>query len=89
METEARRLLCELRQSILIKQTIPISKYDPPVNLEFEGKMYSVPNDYDYVLRSIYGSNYMQLPPLDKRKTHNPIRLSFDINGSEENLSNE
>ena len=71
----------------LIKQTIPVEKYDPPIKLMFEGKLYNVPNDYDYVLRCIYGPNYMQLPPIEKRVTHNPIKLSFDTNGLEEDLS--
>lgn len=73
----------------ITKQTILMSKYDPPIKVEFEGKFYNSPNDYDYVLRRIYGDNYMQLPPIEKRITHNPIRLCFDTNGPDEDLSEE
>jgi len=68
------------------KQTIKKSCYDPAVKLEFEGRLYNVPKDYDYVLRRIYGDNYMQLPPVEKRVTHNPVRLSFDTYGEDERM---
>lgn len=35
---------------------------------EFEGKMFWGPKDVDGWLRTIYGENYMQLPPIEKRK---------------------
>ena len=53
--------------------------------LEFEGGMYMAPKGYDEVLTSIYG-DYMQLPPPEKRVTHNPVRISFDLNGPDEEL---
>lgn len=59
-----------------IKQTIPKEKYFPPVKIEFEGKMYNAPSDYDYILKRIYG-DYMQLPPPEKRITHNPVRIEL------------
>lgn len=34
--------------------------------LEYEGRMLSVPKDYDGVLKKVYG-NYMELPPEEKR----------------------
>ena len=59
------------------KQTHLREKYFPVKELEFNGKKYPVPNDYDYVLTKIYGPNYMELPPLEKRITHNPIRIKL------------
>ena len=45
--------------------------------MEFEGKMYRVPNDYDYVLRRIY-DDYMILPPENKRVLrHKPVYIDF------------
>jgi len=60
------------------KQTHLKEKYLPATEIEFEGNMYSVPNDYKYVVTKIYGENYMQLPPPEKRITHNPIRIKFE-----------
>lgn len=59
------------------KYTILKDKYDPATELEFEGKLYTVPHDYDYVLRRIYG-DYMQLPPVEKRvQQHKPENIDF------------
>jgi len=62
----------------LEKQTHVIEKYYPLTKIEFEGKKYSAPKDYDYVLKKIYGDNYMELPPVEKRVTHNPLRIVFE-----------
>lgn len=69
-----------------IHQTILKTDYEPSYTLEFEGKIYSVPGNYQNILIRIYGSNYMQLPPKEKQVTHNPVRLSFDTNGPDETL---
>ena len=37
--------------------------------LEFEGKMFLAPRDWDQYLTSVYGQ-YMELPPVDQRETH-------------------
>ena len=60
-----------------VKQTILKSKYEPAAELMFEGKRYTVPCDYDYVLRRAY-SDYMQLPPVEKRvQQHRPEYIDF------------
>lgn len=68
----------------LTKQTIEKRRYDPPTELAFEGKLFSVPCDYEYILQKIYGPDYMALPPVEKRTTHNPTRLSFDTTDPDE-----
>ncbi len=70
-----------------IKQTIPKEKFSPAIKLEFEGEFFDAPNDFDYVLRRIYGDSYMQLPPEEKRITHNPVSLIFDTLNTNDNLS--
>lgn len=44
----------------------------------FENKLYNIPNDSDYVLRNIYGKNFIELPPIEKRITHNPNEVTFE-----------
>ncbi|MBR5547928.1 MAG: LicD family protein [Clostridia bacterium] len=61
-----------------VKQTMRKEVYFPPCKLEFEGKLYNCPNDWEYVLKRIFGPNYMQLPPIEKRVTHRPVRICFD-----------
>ena len=58
------------------KQTILKDKFLPSTKIEFEGKLYCVPRDYDYVLNRLYG-DYMTLPPENKRITHNPNRIEL------------
>jgi lipopolysaccharide cholinephosphotransferase len=60
-----------------VQQTILKSKYEPAAELMFEGKPYTVPKEYDYVLRRAYG-DYMQLPPEEKRVLqHKPESIDF------------
>lgn len=59
-----------------IKQTIPKDKFNPLVRLEFEGNMYNAPKDCKYVLNRIYG-DFMKLPPVEQRITHNPVRIEL------------
>ena len=57
----------------------------PPVDMEFCGKMYSAPKNYDRVLRIAYG-DYMKLPPENERVAHNPARISFDLTKPDEEI---
>lgn len=45
------------------------------IRVEFEGKLYPAPRNYDYWLRVLYG-NYMELPPVEKR-VHQHIFKAF------------
>ena len=63
----------------LVNETIPISEFEPYTQLEFEGKMYNAPRNWDLYLSRIYG-DYMTLPPLEKRMTHYPQHISFEAN---------
>ena len=55
------------------EETNLYSDYFPPIKLEFEGKTYSAPNNFDAILKRLYGE-YMVLPELEKRSGHS---LSF------------
>ena len=45
--------------------------------MDFENKMYPVVKDADYFLRTNYGGNYMELPPVEKREKHPAITIDF------------
>ena len=48
-------------------------------SLPFEGKQYPAPMEYQKVLTTIYGSDYMELPPEDKRINHEPRYLRIGV----------
>ena len=51
------------------KEICPKWWFDETIELEFEGIKVKAPKQYDLMLRQIYG-DYMQLPPMEKRKAH-------------------
>ena len=53
-----------------IKEKNPTDNFREVINVTFEGKEYPAPNGYIQYLSQLYGNNYMQLPPADKRQTH-------------------
>lgn len=53
------------------KQTMPIELYGTPTLYQFENEFFFGPEMATEYLSHIYGSNYMQLPPLEKRTKPN------------------
>lgn len=51
-------------------------KCRPKRQLEFEGRKLDFPGNIHEMLTNMYG-DYMELPPVDKRKTHYPYKLKF------------
>ena len=62
---------------------MPFEYISDGVEVEFEGKYYRVPSNYDAYLKHVYG-DYMQLPPVEKRVGH-----SFDFVNYDRRLSSE
>lgn len=48
----------------------------PTVEVAFEGIAVRLPHAYDTILRRGYGE-YMEIPPVDKRKNHQPYLIDF------------
>lgn len=55
----------------------PISCLLPPSECLFEGHSFPVPHDLDHYLDLSYGSNWREMPPVEKRKNHAPLVLEF------------
>lgn len=51
------------------KQTYPNEVYGDGTKALFEGEWFSIPSQPEVILKSIYGDNYMQPPPIDKRNS--------------------
>ena len=51
--------------------------YFPSAKLEFEGRQYPVPGKTEEYLERTYGKDYMQLPPEEKRVTHEPLKITL------------
>lgn len=59
------------------KQTMPIEWFGKGKLVGFENRLYNIPHHPQEVLKSIYGDDYMIMPPLEKRKTHCPQKVVF------------
>lgn len=62
------------------KQTMPKNWFGNGTPMLFEGHKYTAPVDYSKVVESIFGKNYMQLPPENKRRCHYPSYVLFSDN---------
>ena len=49
----------------------------PLVQLKFQDYEFPVPNNYDKILRELYG-DYKKLSPINQRETHNPLKIVFE-----------
>ena len=60
------------------RKLYPVHMLDRLVDMEFQGRSYPAPAEYEGALNTIY-LNYRQLPPEEKRVwTHHPILLDFE-----------
>lgn len=50
-------------------------EYIPQKEFMFEGSLFKGPQNYDTYLTQLYGSNYMEIPPKEKRISHHGYRL--------------
>ena len=59
------------------KQLFENEVYGDGVRLEFEGRFFNAPKEYLVILERLYGKNFMDLPPEEKRVTHDIVELDF------------
>lgn len=58
-------------------ELLPIDTFFPLSDGEFEGVKVKLPCKVDTYLSNLYGMNYMQLPPVEKRERHFVVSLKF------------
>ena len=56
------------------------TEFEKAVEVEFEGRKFPAFLCWDSYLRGLYG-DYMQLPPVEKRKTHDMVAFLVDKQG--------
>lgn len=61
------------------KQMFPNEVFGDGCRLEFEGHMFNAPDKYIEILERLYGKNYMELPPEEKRESHNIVELDLGV----------
>lgn len=59
------------------RQVFPNSWHGVGRRVKFENRFYVCPVEAERMMQLIYGEDYMELPPENKRKTHYPIRVVF------------
>ena len=62
--------------------------FSPPLKWILKIYKWKCPNNYDRILSDIFG-NYMELPPVEKRKNHYPHLLYLEMKTKEQNYEKE
>lgn len=57
------------------EERVRMDEFLPVIKVEFEGNLFNAPKGYDIYLRQLYGNDYMQLPPEEKRQSHHTFRF--------------
>ena len=65
------------------KQCMAKKIYGEPLKVKFNGRMYNAPHELDEYLTRIFGKNYMELPPVEKRVRPDDVIEKLVITGSE------
>lgn len=58
---------------IYTRWVLPYDNFSRSVMIKFEGENFSAPIGYDNCLKKWYGDDYMELPPMNERRTHNAL----------------
>lgn len=58
-------------------EILPRKIFDNLIEYQFENLRILGPKEYDIYLTNLYGSNYMQLPPVEKREKHHCIEIKI------------
>ncbi len=75
-DNNSKYIACFLGVYPFKKEVSERKDFFPTKEMVFEKKKYSVLNNTDKYLSSIYG-DYMKLPPKEKRVNHMPLKIDF------------
>jgi len=59
------------------REILPSHVYQEIEEGEFCGVKVKIPKQYDIYLKNLYGNDYMQIPPLEKREYHVAYKIEF------------
>ena len=60
-------------------EMLPRDVWKPYCKGTFNGVEVNLPHKADVYLRNLYGNNYMQIPPVEKRETHSVVSLKLPV----------
>jgi lipopolysaccharide cholinephosphotransferase len=66
------------------RETFCKDMFFPLRKIEFEGTQYYCPRDMDSYLTQVYGRDYMELPPEEKRQNHYQKLINFNTEQTNE-----
>lgn len=69
-EGEKNRYIDYLMEKKTYSTKIDSNSLTNVVNMDFENRKYKIPENYHHILTTIYGEDYMKLPPEEKRIKH-------------------
>lgn len=76
-DDEAQYYACYPSTYPINRQVFPKEWYRKCIPTQFEDRYYMCAIDSDKKMLLEYGENYMELPPMNKRKTHYPLFVKF------------
>lgn len=76
-EKEAKYYACYPSTYPINRQITPIDWYRECISMPFEDRSYLCAIDSDKKMQFEYGKEYMELPPIEKRKSHYPLFVKF------------
>lgn len=69
--------ICSVGTYATSKEYISKDALFPTKKAEFENKQFSIPNKPEIYLKNLY-NDYMKLPPKDKRRNHQAVKIDFE-----------
>ncbi len=83
-DDRSRRVAVPTGRRRFFAETYDRARYCRTQSLPFEGRQWPVPVETDAYMKTLYGDDYMQLPPPEKRETHAVLAFRLTPDGQGE-----